>query len=256
MLRVSEKTARLVVRWLAGLGAIVFGLLLALTFVSRIHYEQAARGFLENEIERRLSHVAERAPDGAAGRLQQVATVLAEHNREEADALRRTRDSLRGAVVDTVGRLQDPSCACREQLRRGLDSITQSRLEILDSAAPHLQRVIARQYAGIVADLLAEIRIFAGTNLLAFLALLILSFTRYAGQLFLPGLLLAASTIAASAFYLFSQNWFFTILQGRYLGYAYGLWLLAVFALLCDVLLFKARFTRNVLKALPVPAPC
>ena len=49
-------------------------------------------------------------------------------------------------------------------------------------------------------------------------------------QLFVPGLLLVTSTLVCSYFYLFEQNWFFTIIYNDFLGrwylaYAGGLFL-------------------------------
>ena len=94
--------------------------------------------------------------------------------------------------------------------------------------------------------------VLAATNLLAFLALLILSALKpqHIAPLFVPAILLCIATMASSGFYLFGQNWFFTILYADYTGFAYAVWLILIFGLLCDIALFKARVTRGIVHTL------
>ena len=69
-------------------------------------------------------------------------------------------------------------------------------------------------------------------------------------HLFLPGALLLLSTAICAYFYLFEQNWFYTILYNDYTGFAYLAHLLLVFAALCDIVFNRARVTTEIINAL------
>lgn len=256
---------RLSLRLIGLAGVMIFGAALALSYLSPIHVERAARGFIQNQIERQLVAELGIAPDKAretrAGRL---AEALAERHNAEIDALRaRLSTGLNAQIAAAVARMQDLSCECRERMRRGLDAAAELRISTLERAEPQLRRVIEGKYSEIVADVLRDLRIFTGANLIAFLLLLSLSVVKpnRLRQLFVPGILLGAAAATASAFYLFGQNWFFTLLYADYVGWTYGAWLILIFALFCDIALFKAKVTTRIVDAVfsvlgKAPIPC
>lgn len=246
-------------------GVMVFGLALSLSYVSPILVERAGRAFIQTQIETQirdeLGIVREERRDTRVGRL---AEALAERHDEEIAALReRLATGLNARIATAVARMQDLGCECRQRMLQELDSATELRLSTLERAGPQLRRVIEGRYGEIVADLLRDVRIFAGTNLLAFLLLLILSVLKpdRVRQLFVPGVLLGMAAVTASGFYLLGQNWFFTLLYGDYVGLAYGVWLLLIFGLFCDIALFGARITTRIVDAMfavvgKAPLPC
>ena len=261
-----RQTGRALTLRLLGLGGVlVFGLMTALTLMSPISIERAARGFIERQIE---AHVAERL-DLVRGRIDETrigraAEALAAQHSAEIAALRaQLLENLKPRIAETVTRMQDPSCACRAAMRKALDAAMALHISTLERAEPQLQRLIEGQYGAIVADLLRDLRIFAVTNLFAFAALLALSVLQplRIRQLFVPAILLSGAVIAASLMYLFGQNWFFTILYADYFGWSYAAWLLVIFGLFCDIALFRARITTMIADALfsligEAPVPC
>jgi hypothetical protein len=243
-------------------GVILFGAAFAATFLSPIHFERAARGFIEMKIERQLGErsaiIDTTVSETRAG---QLAMALSEQHNAEIAGLRKALEAnLDDKITAIVDRMQDPGCTCRALMTQMLHGMASSHISTLERAEPQLRRIIEGRYAEIVTDLLRDLRIFAGTNLLAFLLLFALSIARAdrIRQLLLPGLLLGATALAASAFYLFGQNWFFTLLHADFTGFAYAAWLMLTFALLCDITLFRARITTRILKAMgaALPAPC
>lgn len=235
------------------LGLLIFGLAFALTFLSPIHYEKAARGFVESKIGEQLRDRLEITPEAAGeGRIARLARALAEQNEQEIAGLReRLLAGVNAQVAAVVAQMQDLSCECRQRLMQVLDVATSLRITTLERAEPQLRRIIEGRYGEIVSELLRDLRVFTGTNLLAFLLLLALSFARpgHVRQLFVPGVLLALAAVIASGFYLFGQNWFFTLLYSDYVGIAYGIWLLLIYGLLCDIALFQARVTTAIVDA-------
>jgi len=251
---------------LVGLGGVlIFSLITALTLMSPIGVERAARGFIEREIE---SHVAEKL-DLVRGRIDETrigraAEALSAQHSAEITALRaQLLENLKPRIADTVNRMQDPRCACRARMRQALDAAIALHISTLERAEPQLQRLIEGQYGAIVADLMRDLRIFAVTNLLAFVALPALSVLQpqRIRQLFVPAILLFGAVIVTSLVYLFGQNWLFTILYADYFGYSYAAWLLLIFGLFCDIALFRARITTLIADALfsivgDTPVPC
>ena len=251
---------KLAMRLVGLAGVIVFGLSLALTYLAPIHVERAARGFIQSKIERQIRYELGISREGAQeSRVGRLAEALAERHNEEIGVLReRLAEGLNAQVAVTVARMQDLGCECRERMGRWLDVATQMRISTLQSAEPQLRWIIEGKYSEIVADLLRDLRIFLGTNLLAFVLLLIVSIAKpsHVRQLFVPGILLGVAAVAGSVIYLFGQNWFFTLLYGDYVGWAYGVWLLLIFGLFCDIVLFKARVTTRIVDALFAAVPC
>ena len=251
---------------LVGLGGVlIFGLITALTLMSPISVERAARGFIERQIEahvaEKLNLVRDRIDETRIGRAAEA--LAAQHSAEIAALRAQLLENLKPRIADTVTRMQDPRCACRAAMREALNVAMALHISALERAEPQLKRLIEGQYGAIVADLLRDLRIFTVTNLLAFVALLGLSVLQpqRIRQLFVPAILLCGAVIVASLVYLFGQNWFFTILYADYFGWSYAGWLLLVYGLFCDIALFRARITTLIANALfsmigEAPVPC
>lgn len=233
---------------LAGLA--LYGLAFALTWLSPHHYERAGRAFIQSQLESRVrGHIDAAAPDP----LQQVARrIAAQHEAEIARLRTQLASGLHERIAETVARMQDLDCECRQRMRAGLDAGTRLQIAGLERAEPQLRRLIEGEYGAIVAELMRELRIFTGTNAAAFAVLLLLSLLRPAvlAHLWAPGLLLAAAALVSSAVYLFGQNWFHTLLHSDYVGMAYAGWLLLVFGFFVDIGLNRARVTTGLLNAL------
>ncbi len=97
-----------------------------------------------------------------------------------------------------------------------------------------------------------DIRIFTASNAAVFILLLLVSFLKPQAitHQFLPGVLLAVSTLICSYFHIFEQNWLLTIIHSSYLGFAYLAWLGIVFLFLCDIVFNRGRITTEILNAI------
>ena len=125
----------------------------------------------------------------------------------------------------------------------------QFKLITLEKAKAKLIDFSHVKYMEIVEKLTLDIRIFLGANSLVFVFLLLTSFMKPMAvkHLFLPGGLMLVSTAICSYFYLFKQNWFYTIIYNDYTGFGYIAYLAVVFGILCDIVFNKARITTNVI---------
>ena len=232
-------------------GLALFATAFALTFLSPIHYERAAKSYIQSKIE---SELRERMPSFEGHpRLAGAAKLLSDRYGEEAAALTKTAGSaLSRRIADIIGDLQNADCTCRSVLRQRVDATLLASANTLKALQEKLVPIVQGQYARIVGELIHELRLFTGMNLLLFLLLSVALFVKPAARrhLVLPVALMLLATAICLYFYLFQQNWFFNILFMDYVGWSYGIYLLVVFAFLCDIGLNRGRVTGEIVNAI------
>ncbi len=154
-------------------------------------------------------------------------------------------------MAEQLTKVRNLDCECRRQWEARLKTFLTFKIAVAEQTREKLADFMQAKYMEIVEKLTMDVRIFLGSNALVFILLLGASFLQPKATvpLFLPGLLLLLSTLLCSCFYLFEQNWFYTILYNDYTGFGYLAYLLAVFALLYDIAFNKARVTIKILDA-------
>ena len=85
-----------------------------------------------------------------------------------------------------------------------------------------------------------------------FLILLVVSWVKPQAltHLFVPALLLLVATVVSSCIYIIGQDWFYTILYNDYMGFAYLGYIAAIFSVLVDIVLNKARATTEIINGI------
>ena len=227
---------------IALLGALVFGVILLLSYASPITFESWARSAIQSEIERRLTAQAESLSQSS--RLRAAERAVRANNRELA-AVEEALAALPAKVANVAGQMLDPDCICRQRAREAMRDGLTGRATILTANNERLIALIESKYAEVAHALLREIRIFSAANALVFLILAaVAGFGRRAGlQLLAPAFVLVGAAVVVACSYLFTQNWLQTILLGNYVGFWYFPYLGAASALLADVAFNRARVT-------------
>ena len=148
--------------------------------------------------------------------------------------------------------MQDLDCECRRTVAGDIRRDLEWRSATLAQAREQLTRLIHGQYRTVVSKLLADLRVHTGSNAAIFLLLLVVSLLnrRSSAHLLLPAALLLLATLVSAWFYLFQQDWFFTIIFDDYTGFAYVGYVAAVFALLCDVAMNHARVSTRIINGM------
>lgn len=228
-------------------GFLLFTFVFAATLLSPIHFEQAGKAFIGTQVESKVRNKLEnlRSPS-----FEKAAGFLAkQYQGEIADLQQRLKEGLPKKVAAVVAQMGDLSCECRKKLASDIRQTYDWRIVSLSQAQSNLVTLIQGKYAEVVEKLLLDLRIFSGTNAVVFMLLLIASLLkeRAVAQLFLPGSLLFAATLFSVYFYLFKQNWFFTIIFNNYVGYGYIVYVFIAFLFLCDVVLNRARVTTEII---------
>src|SRR5690606_29089956 len=168
---------------------------------------------------------------------------------EEAAALGKAVGSkLSRQIADIIGDLQNADCECRSVLRQRVDATLLAGANSLKALQEKLVPIVQGQYARIVDELIHELRLFTGMNLLLFALLSIALFLKPGARrhLLLPVALMLLATAICLYFYVFQQNWFFNILFMDYVGWSYGIYLLVVFAFLYDIVMNHGRVTGEI----------
>lgn len=237
-------------RSIAAIGLLLFGSAFAAVISRPEVVERAVTGFIEREAAHEVRTRIERWESSAGhSSIETLAKTLREHNLAEQ---RRLRKALAERVDEqwarAIAEVRDLSCTCRERIAELLRNGMVDQIQLLSSAEAQLNDFIQGQYMRVRTDLMRDLAIFTASNAMVFLVLLAASFLnpRAVLQLFVPGVLLALSSLVCAGLYVFEQNWLLTIIYGDYLGGSYLVYLSGVFALLCDVIMNRARVTTEV----------
>ncbi len=190
------------------------------------------------------------AVDTGNSRLGNLAQKVLEGQRERIQRIKAEVKARADAKIDDVfAQMSNADCKCRARFNQMIERQLWVDLNVAQVAAAKIEDFLQAKYVDVVSRLRTDLRIFLGSNLAAFLALLLVSFAkpRATTPLLVPGLILMSAVAICSYFYVFEQNWFFTIIYGDYVGFAYAGYLGSVFLFLLDVAANRARVTIELL---------
>ncbi len=250
----DESTARNVTLRSIGIaGAVLFSFFFVLTYLTPTWVEEFASDYIEREATDRVddSIDAIQVP-GSDSALARLAQSIYEKNEAQIEVRReQLRANVHKSIAAALAQIRDLDCECREKTEKWLKEGFETDIRFLQATNERIVEFVQYKYTTVVQELKRDIRIFTASNAAAFLLLLLVSFLkpRAMVHLFLPGVLLAASTLVCTYFYIFEQNWLLTIIHSEYLGFAYLGWLGFVFLLFCDVVMNHARITTEIVNA-------
>lgn len=229
-------------------GSLLFGAAFLTSLANPGYVENIAKDIIRHEVEKRVHEKVDALDEkflaGKAG-------VLVQKHAEEAEQARRQiREKVPERIAAVIAEMRNLDCECRKKIaihsRAGLEWTIARAAQ----AQERLTSLIRSQYMEVAARLTCEFRIFTGANALVFALLGVAAWLRRgAGWHLVPAaLVLVAAAGATGYLYLFQQNWLHTVLFSDYVGWAYFAYLGAVFALLGDVVLNRARVTVGLLR--------
>jgi hypothetical protein len=237
-------------------GIAIFVPLFLFTFADPQLIEKSGKSFIEwklqSETDKKIESI--RLPEPT--KLESLLGAKAQELRAQAElkieeVKRQLKADAPAILAAQIAKLRNLDCECRKKWEVVLRLSMQAKIVSLEKAKSKLIEFSHAKYMEIVEKLTLDVRIFLGANSLVFIFLLLASFMKPLAikQLFLPGGLMLVSTAICSYFYIFEQNWFYTIIYNDYTGFGYIGYLLFVFAILCDIVFNKARVTTEVLNA-------
>lgn len=249
------------------MGAILFGTLFGLTYKDTQWFEDSAKEWVAQEIERRIQMdfpmlFPDRKEKPSNGMLNKLKDKL--HER-----VKNLREKLFSDLPDQIAVEIAQWCTCRlkiedkEAAQRKFDEIRISvrqdiiadikeNIKIKTIGLENVKALIKGHYIKIIEQLLKDFRIFSGSNVLIFLSILILSLikTEHEKALMAAGGLVTCGTLASIAIYLFNQNWFHALLFNDYMGWGYLVYVATITGFLADVIFNKGKISIEVVMAI------
>lgn len=232
------------------IGVFLFGSVLAMTFARPAFLESSAAGFIKHRI---ASEASERFDNSSLSSMVELSRGLADRFGLDTNAARKV---VAGELADKVATIVVALCRYDCDRREGLSAMIAEEIEqsmvAFEAANARLVAFVKGRYTAILDNLMTDLRIFLGCNLLVFSALVLALMVRSRAtpHLLVPASLLLVSTVVSSGFYLFGQDWFYTILYNDYMGYGFLVYIGGVFALLMDVVLNRARVLTRMVNAI------
>lgn len=231
----------------SALGTLLFGGLLALSFISPLTIERAAREIVRMEVEHQVGKKIDVLTDSRiAG--------LAEKALQQTDAdIAATKESIRrdvpARVAAVVADMLKADCECRRRMAERARTQEHERLGALTRVRGRLVGLIESAYGTVRDELLRELRIVSGSNAVAFALLGVVTLLRQRAtwHLLLPLVVLVGAVLITSSLYLLNQNWLHTIVFGDYVGWGYAAWLGTAAALLSDLAFNRGRVCTQVI---------
>jgi hypothetical protein len=237
-------------------GIVLFAPLFILTFADPNLIERSAKTFITWKLQSETDKKIDSVQLPVATKLERLLGDKAKKLRQQAEQKlilikQQLKADAPSILAAQLTKLSKKDCECRKKWAQRLRHLKEMELASLQKAKAKLIDFSHAKYMEITQKLTLDVRIFLGTNSVIFVLLLLISFMKPAAisHLFLPGGLLLISTLISSYFYLFEQNWFYTILYNDYTGFSFIGYLLLVFAVLCDIVFNKARVTTTVINA-------
>ena len=236
-------------------GILLFAPLFAATFLDASLIEESAGGFIEWKI----GHEANQKIESIHIR-EGIKKLFGEKDKDMLDqtnaAIKEIKDQLKSELpailADELAKLRNLDCECRKKSEMAFEQGFLSQLSSLYIQKQRLIEFSREKYMDIVTKLTLDLRIFLGSNLVVFFLMLLVSMLKPKAiqHLFFPASLLLLSSITCSYFYLFEQNWFFTILYNDYTGYGFVAYLVVVFLALIDICYNHAKVTTEIINFL------
>jgi len=238
----------------ASLGMVCFAILFTLTFSMPGFVEDIGKSFIKQQVQKSTNEFVDKiALTSKDSSLAKFAQKLIDKNTQE---IAQTKNKLKYRVGEKLAKyiaeMRDLDCECRKKYAQSINASYQSTISSLTFENAKLESFIKTNYMTVVDKLKLDIRQFAAANFFAFVLVLIVVLLKPRAliQLFVPAILLMISTVICSYFYLFEQNWFFTIIYDDFLGWTYLAYLMVVFGFFLDIVLNKAKVTTEIVNAI------
>jgi len=240
----------LAIRVITLFGILVFSSLLALTFLSPEKLEASAKGFIKNKIQEEIELRYERSMNSDVA--EQTLAFMEKLGLEQNKLFKELETTLPQQIANTLDSMCSYDCEEKKSLAKSITSSYIERFKSLGLQQNAFTDLIKSKYQSILKKLKEDLRIFLGTNLVMFLIIFLASLVKPSARehLIAPAVLLLFATIISSGIYLFGQNWFYTILFSKYMGYYYIAYVGIIFLFLMDIFVYHARLTCKIINGI------
>jgi len=248
---------RISLRGFGLLGIFIFVPLFLFTFADPQLIEASAQSFVEWKLNVETIKKIDSVQIPQENKFEKLLGNKSKELRKEteiklASLKQQLKNDVPGILAAEITKMRNLDCECRKKWKNKIRETMDLNIASLEQAKSKLVDFGQVKYMEIIEKLTLDVRIFLGINAVIFIFLLLVSFFKPKAirHLFLPGILMMISTIICSYFYIFEQNWFYTIIYNDYTGLGFLAYLILVFAILCDIAFNKAKITTEILNGI------
>jgi len=250
----DSATQRLVLRIIGVAGAALFAFFFVLTYHRPAWVEDFAASYIESQVAEKVDATIDGlgAPQGKDALSRYAAELYRQNEAKISEYKSLLKGNIREQLAICIPQIRALGDEQRRKLEQWVEEGAVLSIGELQLDNSRLVTLIQSGYLATVADLKREIRVFTASNAIVFLLLVLVSFLRPQSVrlLFIPGLLLALSTLICAFLYAFQQNWLLTIIHRDYLGFTYAAYLGIVFLFYCDIWFNEGRISARILRLL------
>jgi hypothetical protein len=238
------------------LGTILFIPIFLLSFADPQLIENSGKAFVEWKLEKSTNAKIDSIKLPNESKFEKLlGNKVKEIRKKTEEKIQTLKQQLKNdapsLIATQIAKLRNLDCECRKSWEKKARDSMKFELASLEVAKLKIVHFTQAKYMEIVEKLTFDVRIFVGANGVVFLFLMLASFLKPSAikHLFLPSVLMLVSTVLCSYFYMFEQNWFYTIIYNNYTGFTYIGYLTFVFSVLCDIVFNKAKVTTEIINA-------
>lgn len=232
-------------------GVVIFGAALVVLVTAPDRIDRMVQDFAVSQVSDRFQEtIAAHQLEDRAGRLKGLAEGLAERFSDSIEAQKaRLEAGFDKFVADVLTAGCKIDCDRQAAVREDVTAFFEGVLQATEERRAQIETFIETEYDEVLAELRRDLKIFCASNLMVFLMALALAvFKGRAGAHLLPiSVLLSVATVIATYFYVFNQNWLWTIVFNDYWGWSYLGFVGVLFAFLMDIAFNRGRITTRVI---------
>ncbi len=232
-------------------GVVIFATALGVLVTAPDRIDRMVQDFAVSQVSDRFQEtIAAHQLEDRAGRLKGLAEGLAARFSDSIEAQKaRLEAGFDRFVADVLTAACKIDCDRQAAVREDVTAFFEGVLRATEDARAQIEAFIEKEYDEVLAELRRDLKIFCASNLVVFLMALALAvFKGRAGAHLLPiSVLLSLATVIATYFYVFNQNWLWTIVFNDYWGWSYLGFVGVLFVFLMDIAFNRGRITTRVI---------
>src|SRR5688572_25695705 len=195
----DSATQRLVLRIIGVAGAALFAFFFVLTYHRPAWVEDFASSYIESQVAKKLDATIDKLglPAGDSALSRYAAELYQKNETKISEYKEMLKGKLHEQLAICIPQVREMSDELRRELESWVEAGAKLSIGELQLDNSRLVGLIQSGYLAVVADLTRDIRIFAASNAIAFLLLVLVSFLKpdAVRELLVPAVLLTISTL-------------------------------------------------------------
>jgi len=227
---------------------LLYASLLCVAFFSPHTVEQQAQQFITQKLTQKTH---ERIDKIASSKFM---NLTKKHMAKEKLKLEKYKQLLHQKVDEklakVLAKITDLKMKSQKKYQIFFHKHLEKKITLLSNGIKKLEAFLSQGYIKIMQRLLGDIKIFLSSNVILLFLVTLLFFLKpqHSKILTVIASFMMVSTLICSYFYIFEQNWFFSLIFNDFVGYGYLAYVGVLFSFLVDIELNRARVVYFLLR--------